>query len=195
MICSAAPGEGKSALAANMAIVFAHSGLRVLLIDADLRRGVLHTLFEVQATPGLSDYLRKQVSWREIVQETKVPNLSLMPKGKNLYRAGDLLLGSATDLLLQESRMEYDMILWDSAPLLAVHDAANLCSKVDGILFVARIRYSSMTSIRSTLEDLSQRNATVLGFVLNAVEAKQPGYFEKYRYKEYHGTADVSIAT
>lgn len=189
MICSAAPGEGKSTLAANLAIVLAHSGLQVLLIDADLRRGVLHTLFDQPVTPGLSDYLRGETTWPETVLETKVANLSLIPRGKVLYRAGDLLLGAPTDLLLQESSAVYDIVLWDSAPLLAAHDAANLCSKVDGILFVARVRTSSISSIRSALEDLSQRNAKMLGFVLNAVEHQQPGYFGKYRYKEYYETA------
>jgi len=188
MICSAAPDEGKSSLAANMAIVFAHSGLRVLLIDADLRRGLLHTIFEVPANPGLSGYLRKEVPWREVVQETKVENLSLLPRGKSLHRAGDLLLSAAAEALLQETVAEYDMVLWDTAPLLAVHDAANLCSKVDSILFVAQARRSSLSAVRSALEDLFRRNAKVLGFVLNKVEHGQPGYSAKYRYKEYYAT-------
>jgi capsular exopolysaccharide synthesis family protein len=192
MICSAVPGEGKSTLAGNMAIVLAYSGLRVLLIDADLRRGILHTLFEVQANPGLSNYVMKEVSWREVVHETKVANLSLLPRGKSLHRAGDLLLSSAVDSLLQESTTAFDLVLWDSPPLLAAHDAANLCSKMDGILFVARFRFSSIISIRSALEDLSKRNAKILGFVLNATEHSQPGYSDKYRYKEYYGVTPAA---
>jgi capsular exopolysaccharide synthesis family protein len=188
MICSAAPGEGKSTLAADLAIVFAHTGLRVLLIDADLRRGILDTFFDLPETPGLSNYLRGEISWPEIVQETKVANLNLIPRGKFVDRTGDLLVGSATDLLFQESPAAFDIVLWDSAPLLASNDAANLCSKVDGILFVARVRRSTVRTVRSALEDLSQRNAKILGFVLNAVEYQKPGYSGKYRYKEYYET-------
>ena len=186
LISSAAPGEGKSTFASNLAIIFAYSGARVLLIDADLRRGVMHTLFVTPLSPGLSDYLQQQISWHEVVQKTTLPNLDVIPRGKVPPQAGDLLLGPLTDVLLQESIAEYDIVLWDSAPLLAADDAANLCSRVDGILFVARIWYSSINSVRAALEDLSQRNAKIFGVVLNAVEPNQPGYYDRYRYKEYY---------
>jgi capsular exopolysaccharide synthesis family protein len=186
MICSAIPGEGKSTLASNLAILIALAGSRVLLIDADLRRGVLHALFELPLSPGLSDYLREEIHWRDTVKQTTVANLDVIPRGKVPRQAGDLLLGSAADLLLQESIAEYDMVLWDSAPLLAADDAANLCSKVDGMLFVARVGTSSINSVRSCLEEFSQRNAKIIGIVLNAVKPHQPGYYDKYRYKEYY---------
>jgi len=189
MISSAAPGEGKSTLAGNLASVFAHAGARTLLIDADLRKGIQHTLFEVPVSPGLSEYLQGKVPWREAIQPTHNLNLDIMARGKIFERAGDLLLDHATDVLLQESAAsEYDMIIWDTAPLLAVNDAANLCSKMDGVLFVARVRYSTLNSVTSALDDLSQRNAKIFGIVLNAVEPSQPGYYDKYRYKEYYGT-------
>jgi capsular exopolysaccharide synthesis family protein len=185
MICSAAPGEGKSSLAANLAFVFAHSGARTLLIDADLRRGLQHTLFNLPISPGLADYLLGRFSWRDVVHTTQLTNLDVILRGKVPHRAGDLFLHSEIDQLIEESRAEYDMVLWDTVPLLAANDAANLCSRIEGVLFVARVRYSTTNSVHTALDELSKRNAKILGVVLNAVEPNQPGYHDKYRYEEY----------
>jgi tyrosine-protein kinase Etk/Wzc len=189
LISSTVPGEGKSTFTANLAIVFAYSGARVLIVDADMRRGVTHTLFNTGLSPGLADVLQEQVSWREAVKKTNLDNLDIIPRGKSPQHAGDLLLGGATDVLLQESAAEYDLVLWDSAPLFATDDAANLCCRVDGIVFVARVRHSTIHSVRAALEELTQRNARIFGVVLNAVTSNHPGYYDRYRYTEYYKAA------
>jgi capsular exopolysaccharide synthesis family protein len=186
LVTSTVPGEGKSTFASNLAIIFAYSGAKVLLIDADMRRGVVHTLFNAELSPGLSDYLQQQISWQDTLRATHLPNLHIIPRGKVPQHAGDLLLNSLTDALLQESIAHYDLVLWDSAPLFAADDAANLCSRVDGILFMARVRYSTINSVRMALEELAQRNARITGVVLNGVRSSQPGYYDRYRYKDYY---------
>jgi len=192
LITSAAPGEGKSTLAANLATTFAFSGFRVLLIDADLRKGVLHTIFDQPFTPGLSDYLQGNIPWREVVQNTNIPNLDLLPRGKIPARAGDLLLSAPADQLLLDSMEAYDLVLWDTAPLFAAHDASNICCKVDGVLFLARVRHSSLSLVRDALDDLTRKNAKIFGVVLNAVKPGQHGHYHKYRYREYGAvTAEV----
>jgi len=101
LISSSAPQEGKSTLAANLAITFAFAGARTLLIDADLRRGVLHEFFEAPVSPGLSDYLQQKTSWREVVRRTHFSSLDIIPRGKIPHHAGELLLGTLVDLLFQ----------------------------------------------------------------------------------------------
>jgi Mrp family chromosome partitioning ATPase len=140
---------------------------------------------EAQVSPGLSDCLHGTIAWRDVIQPTRIPNLDLLARGKTSRHAGELLLGPATEVLLQESIAEYDLVLWDTAPLFAVHDAANLCAKVDGVLFMARVRHSTVHMIQAALENLEQRNANIFGIVLNAVVPGQLGYYKKYRYKEY----------
>jgi capsular exopolysaccharide synthesis family protein len=185
LITSAVPGEGKSTLSSNLAVTFALSGSRVLLIDADLRRGVLHNIFQIPFSPGFSECLSQEIRWQDAVQRTKIANLDLLPRGKVTRGAGDLLLGPAVDAVLQETVAEYDMVIWDSAPILAADDASNLCARVDGILFVVRLRISSVHSVLSALEELSQREAHIAGLVANGVKADQPGYYNRYRYKDY----------
>jgi capsular exopolysaccharide synthesis family protein len=185
LITSAIPGEGKSTLSSNLAVTFALSGSRVLLIDADLRRGLLHNLFQVPSSPGFSECLNQELPWRDAVQKTKIANLDFLPRGKVFRGAGDLLLGSVIDLVLQETVAEYDMVVWDSAPILAADDASNLCARVDAVLFVVRLRVSSIHSVISALEELSQREAHIAGLVANAVKPDQPGYYNRYRYKDY----------
>jgi polysaccharide biosynthesis transport protein len=185
LITSAIPGEGKSTLSSNLAVTFALSGSRVLLIDADLRRGVLHNLFQIPVSPGFSECLNQELPWRDAVQKTKFANLDLLPRGKVFRGAGDLLLGNVIDVVLQESVAEYDMVVWDSAPILAADDASNLCARVDGVLFVVRLRISSVHAVLSALEELSQREAHIAGLVANGVKADQPGYYNRYRYKDY----------
>jgi succinoglycan biosynthesis transport protein ExoP len=189
LITGASPSEGKSTLSSNLAITFAFAGVRTLLIDADLRRGILHELFDVPISPGLSDYLRQKVSWREAVQRTKFSGLDLISCGKTPHHAGELLLSVLVDSLLQETAVEYDMILWDSAPLLAADDTANICSKVDGVIVVIRVNHSSIHALGAAVNILAQRNATIFGLVLNGVKANQPGnYYDRYRYKQYYAT-------
>ena len=186
MIISAEPEEGKSTLAANLALSFAFSGIRTLLIDADLRRGVLHKLFQTPSRLGLSEYLHHEMPWRDAVQSTQIPNLYLIVKGQVMFQAGDLFQSTSMDLLTQESIAEFDMVIWDCAPILAMNDGANICTKVDGVVFVVRIGKSRIELIRAALEELSQKGANTVGIVANCVEPRQPGYHNKYQYKQYY---------
>lgn len=184
VITSAVPGEGKSTVAVNLAITMALSGSRVLLIDADMRKGTVHEYFEVADKPGLADVLTGEKSWTDVVQQTHVANLSILPRGHFPSNPGELLLTGA-DALLREVHPQFDFVLFDSAPVLAADDTASLAPKVDGTLFVIRASYTSARLARTALELLYQRQVNVMGIVFNSVETNSREYYY-FKYPEYY---------
>ncbi len=186
MGCSAMPGEGKSTVISNLAIMFAFSGSKTLLIDADLRRGVLHDLFQAERTPGLADYLQQKVPWRDTVRKTGYDRLHVIPRGLSPSHPGELLLGPLTELMITEALQEYETILFDSAPILVTDDASNLIPRVEGVILIVRSRFSTLQSTRSALEVLAQRHAALLGVAFNAIHIQKSGYSNYYRFKEYY---------
>ena len=193
LVTSAVPGEGKSTLAVNLGIILAGGGSRTLLIDADLRKGLLHSYFSVEAIPGLVEVLNGDVAWKDAVVETSVPNLSLLPRGKGGVGPGEFFLSDAADQFLREIYAAgYDKIIFDSAPILATDDTACLAPKIDATLFVVRAEASSMRLTRSALDALHKRQVNVLGLILNAANLRSSEYHYYQKYGDYY--ADASIA-
>ena len=184
VVTSAVPGEGKSTVAVNLAITMAFSGSRVLLIDADMRKGTVHEYFEVADQPGLADVLSSDKRWDEVIHETHVAKLSVMPRGNFPGNPGELLLTGA-DALLRDVYDHFDFVLFDSAPVLAADDTASLAPKVDGTLFVIRAGYTSARLARTALELLYQRQVNVMGIVFNSVETNSREYYY-FKYPEYY---------
>jgi len=188
LITSAMPSEGKSTIAANLARTLALGGSRVLLIDADLRRGYLHELMEMQREPGLSELLQRPEDLDKIVQTNCLPNLTFISRGGHASNPGDLFLGVALDRLLVQLRQRFDYVLIDTSPVFAADDATTLAPKVDGTLFVVRSRFSRAGPVREALELLGQRQARVLGLVVNGADASAHSYYY-YKNTEYYQTA------
>jgi len=176
MITSAAPSEGKTTIAANFAVTLAFAGAKVLLIDADLRRGRIHGLFGVARGRGLSEVLCQRATWREAVVPTNVENLHLIPRGKALSHPAEYLLGKLTDNLLRETSEEYDYVILDSAPVMVADDALSLAPKTDGVIFVIRFAQSSVRQSRHAIEVLKHRQVNLIGIVCNDVKASEGEY-------------------
>jgi capsular exopolysaccharide synthesis family protein len=179
------PGDGKSMTASNLAITIAHAGSRVLLVDADLRKGLLHRNFNLSPTPGLNEVLTQQSDPAQAIQPTATSNLFLLPRGNTSRNPGEMFLHQNTVALLKQLASQYDYVIVDSAPVMAADDVASLSPHVEGVVFVVRAATTSARVARAALDILYQREVDVLGLVFNAVESNASDYYY-YRYKDYY---------
>jgi capsular exopolysaccharide synthesis family protein len=185
LVTSAVPGDGKSMTASNLAITIAHAGSRVLLVDADLRKGLLHRNFNLSPTPGLNEVLTQQSGPAQAIQPTATPNLFLLPRGNTSRNPGEMFLHQKTVALLNHLASQYDYVIVDSAPVMAADDVASLSPQIEGVVFVVRAATTSARVARAALDILYQREVDVLGLVFNAVESNASDYYY-YRYKDYY---------
>jgi capsular exopolysaccharide synthesis family protein len=185
LVTSAIPGEGKSTVASNLGITMALAGTRVLLVDADLRRGDLASLFNIDGRFGLSTILRDEMPWRSVAKATPFPTLTLIPRGPVTNQSSELLLIPRFDALLKEWKNEYDLVLFNTSPILATDDTGTIAPNFDGALMVVRAQFTSARLVHNSLNALYQRQVNVLGLVLNSVDTEMPDY-HYYRYPKYY---------
>jgi capsular exopolysaccharide synthesis family protein len=171
--------------------MLARSGARVLLVDADLRRGRIHKQFAVPDAPGLTEILGEQQAWPSVVTHDSVPNLSIVPRGTTPRHPGELFVKSIKQQFLKEAGGKYDFIVLDSTPIMAADDVSNLVPFVDGVLMVVRANYTSGRVARAALDLLYLRKAKVLGIVFNGVSTAGGDYYY-YKYKEYHAATPAA---
>lgn len=186
LVTSSVPNDGKSVTAANFAIMLAMAGSRVLIIDADLRKGDLHNRFGVNAEGGLSEALSQNIDWRKAVKPTSTANLFLLPRGATTQRSSEMFIGEGMKKLLQDSAKEYDYVILDTAPVMAADDVTSLAPRIDGVIFVVRAKFTSARVARASLDMLYQRKAKILGLVFNSVHAAPGAYYYYHRYKDYY---------
>jgi len=193
-ITSSVPGEGKSLTAANLAITLANAGSRVLLVDADLRKGALHRVFGGTGKPGLCEVLGLGTEWRGLLHTARAANLSFLPRGAATHPSSELFVRSAVNRFLSAAANQYDFVLLDSAPVLAVDDVTSLAPQVDAVLFVIRAEHTSSRMARAALDLLHRRRGKVLGLVFNAVRASCAGYPAYQAPNSYWAAAEPPTA-
>ncbi len=188
VVTSAAPGEGKTLTAANLAVTLAYDGLRVLLVDCDIRRPRVHGLFHLPRAPGLMDLLTSdggRGSRPPAIRETTVARLSVLPCGSLPMNAANLLSSTRMRVLLDELKETYDIIVLDTPPVLATADAGIVGSLTDGVLLVVRAGATDKNAAQRACQQLANVGARVVGTVLNdpgGEVAKEGDYYYPYDY-------------
>jgi capsular exopolysaccharide synthesis family protein len=190
MFASTRPAEGKSSIAGLMAIAFGLNGSRVLLMDADLRRPALHLRYKVGRGLGLSAVLSGKALFSEaIVEWPDLPNVHLLPSGPQPPLPSELLSSRQMEDLLAQARTEYDFVILDTPPVLAVTDASILGRLADATVLIVRYGTSPRDVVRRCIDVLERSGAHLLGVAINAVDYTAPEYSDYYgrKYYEYYG--------
>ncbi|MBU5443476.1 CpsD/CapB family tyrosine-protein kinase [Paenibacillus sp. MSJ-34] len=169
LITSAVPGEGKTTTAANLAVSYAHEGKKVLLVDADLRKPSLHLMFGQTNLYGLTNLLTNERPDQEAIRESYIPNLSLVPSGTIPPNPAEILSSSRLDSLLEEWKRQFDIVIFDSPPTLAITDGLVVATRCDGVILVVQAGKVKLEQVRKAKMNLELVKSTVLGVVLNNV--------------------------
>ncbi|WP_077307299.1 CpsD/CapB family tyrosine-protein kinase [Terribacillus halophilus] len=180
LVTSSGPSEGKSSTTANLGVVFAQQGKRVLLVDADLRKPTVHYTFKLDNRIGLSTVLVGEKTLEEAVKETDIPNLDILTCGPIPPNPSELLGSKSMKQMLHLAQETYDVIVFDTPPVLAVTDAQILANICDGSIIVARSEQTEYEAIQKAKELMEPAHAKLLGIVLNDVAQKKSNTYYYY---------------
>jgi succinoglycan biosynthesis transport protein ExoP len=183
LVTSAMPQEGKTMIAANLAMSFASKGEKTLLIDGDLRRGRLHRVFGAQNKPGLSDVLSKYNTMADACRPTGSENLTLMTCGKQLNWAAELLDSAGFAKIIQELRSQYQRIIIDSPPVLGLSETSIMQRHADAVMFVIWANHTQIPNVKDAILALQTNGAKFSGFVLNRLDFN--AFANRYKYFYY----------
>ncbi len=191
VVTSSVPAEGKSTTVANLAMAMALDSKRVIIVDADLRRPSQHKLFKIDSSPGLTDLLVGTHTIDDVIRETGVEGVSVIPAGSPPPNPAELLGSAAMGHLLATLEASADVVLFDSPPALAVADSVVLASRTNGVVLVIAYGETKKTNTRKSIEILSRANAHVLGTILNRMDGPSSGYY----YGKYYVPATAAGIT
>ena len=185
LVTSTVPGEGKSWVTSNLAVAFAQTGKKVVIIDSDMRKGRLHNIFEIPIYPGLSNYLAETEENNEIekfIYETEVENLSVIPAGNVPPNPSELLSSEKMVKGLEELKEKFDIILFDSTPCMLVTDAVIISRIVDYTIIVSSHKTTKIEDLKTIQKNIENVGGKIAGVVINKIPTSLKKYNSKYYY-------------
>lgn len=185
-ITSSVLGEGKTVTTLNLAVVLAQGGSRVIVVDCDLRRPATHSHLGHPLAPGLSDVLQGKVPWREALRKSPVENLDLLHSGKKPANPGSMLDSPAFSRLMEELKAEYEYVLFDVPPVLAVSDSASFFRRLDGVFLLARYKVCAIEVVQGARDQVQRLGANLVGVIYNGFDARK-AFRKGYGYYGYYG--------
>ncbi|WP_309120837.1 CpsD/CapB family tyrosine-protein kinase [Paenibacillus sp.] len=180
MTTSANPGDGKSTTASNLGVVYAQAEKKTLIIDADLRKPTMHHFFMLSNRGGLTSVLTNQSKFESVVRDTSTPNLQVLTSGPIPPNPSELLSSKRMSRLIEELRHQYDTIIIDSPPTLAVADAQIISTLTDGVLLVLSSGNTKRDLAAKAKASLDHAKARILGVVLNNMDRKNADAYYYY---------------
>ncbi|MEZ7171858.1 CpsD/CapB family tyrosine-protein kinase [Sporosarcina sp. OR05] len=180
LVTSSSVGEGKSTVAANIAISFAQEGKNVLLVDADLRKPTMHVTFNHFISPGLTNLFISDWQFEDVVKESGIEGLKLITSGPIPSNPAELLSSKSMNRFMKDMKGKFDMIIFDAPPLLSVADAQILAEKCEGTILVIRAGTTEKKNLRKAKEVLTNSKATVIGAILNHYKLEKNHYYYDY---------------
>jgi capsular exopolysaccharide synthesis family protein len=196
VISSALSGEGKSIVVSHLATVCAMLSRRTLIIDADLHRPVQHQLFNLAATPGISEVLENNQSLLDVIHPTAIENLSVLTCGELYQHPSQLLESTAMKSLMAEAAAHFDLVIIDTPPLCASIDAATLTQQSHGMILVTRPNLTRKEVLQKTVSELTENGIPILGGVVNDMTNEPQKYYRNsvhtYQSKRRLATQGVS---
>ncbi|HQU70976.1 MAG: polysaccharide biosynthesis tyrosine autokinase [Calditrichaeota bacterium] len=190
MVTSSTPKEGKSTTISNLAITMAQMGSRTLIVDTDLRRPVIHSIFNLKKDKGVTNFLMGKLTFDEVLKPTVVDNLSIITSGPLPPNPSELLSSPEMNEFIRLAREKFDVVLFDSPPIIAVTDAAILSTKVDGLIMVVKAHQTEKNAVKRAKTLLDNVKANIVGCLLNGVNVERTYgsyYYQYYQYYSYYG--------
>jgi len=183
LITSAVTGEGKSTISSLLAITAARKAVKTMLIDCDLRRPILHQLFQLERLGGLPEGISDGISFKRARKKTSLEHLDVVTAGKATAHPSELFDSQAIDSLIRELKFYYDFLVIDSPPVIPVSDPMLLSKSVDGVILVVKAGATAREVVRRAVDIMNTNNANALGVVLNNAKSSLPYYYD---YMHYH---------